>query len=651
MTALIRFTLLLLLFAGLPGGPLAAQAWQGAPEILNPGAGKDFIFGFVFEDANENSRFDAGETGVPGVLVTNGFEWTKTDSTGYYELPVHADMNLSVVQPSGWRVPVDHRMVPQFFYIHKEGGTGYPLRYGGLPDTGPAPEQVNFPLNRQGASGLDFSCAIVGDPQAYSNEQISFLRDGVFADIIAAPFAPGDCMIQMGDVVGDDLDLLERHLELSAMTGLKQWLVIGNHDIDFDARTNADKSDSWRRIFGPNYYAFEQGDVLFVVLDNVYYPCGPEDAARGRSNCEEGRRPSYNGRLTEAQFAWLEGLLEHTPEDRLIVLNKHIPLVSFVDATSGQHQTDELSRIYALLEGREALSLSGHTHTIENHAPGQVFEGWTESVGGVPLPFRHIVVGAASGAWFQGDFNADGVPMALQRMGAPMGWMRLDFSGTGYTERYIGARLGEHRGQWIGLNTPSFRNWYNTIMDWVAVPANERDPVPPFSVNDLPDQGIILPEEFSEDGGIWLTANVWMGSAETTVEARLSTGEVLSLERTQQGAGEAVRVGAEWADPFAVARQLSVARFSYQSRLGEERAQGLELFRGRQLGPAPPQPQSAVANRNMHLWRAQLPELPLGLHLVEVTSTDRNGISFTDVMTIEVREQRPPRYWRSELWE
>ncbi|MCC5933873.1 MAG: hypothetical protein JJU35_06460, partial [Balneolales bacterium] len=69
------------------------------------------------------------------------------------------------------------------------------------------------------------------------------------------------------------------------------------------------------------------------------------------------------------------------------------------------------------------------------------------------------------------------------------------------------------------------------------------------------------------------------------------------------------------------------------------------------LGPAPPQPQSAVANRNMHLWRAQLPELPLGLHLVEVTSTDRNGISFTDVMTIEVREQRPPRYWRSELWE
>ncbi|MCH8487911.1 MAG: phosphoesterase, partial [Candidatus Cyclonatronum sp.] len=225
MTALIRFTLLLLLFAGLPGGPLAAQAWQGAPEILNPGAGKDFIFGFVFEDANENSRFDAGETGVPGVLVTNGFEWTKTDSTGYYELPVHADMNLSVVQPSGWRVPVDHRMVPQFFYIHKEGGTGYPLRYGGLPDTGPAPEQVNFPLNRQGASGLDFSCAIVGDPQAYSNEQISFLRDGVFADIIAAPFAPGDCMIQMGDVVGDDLDLLERHLELSAMTGLKQWLV------------------------------------------------------------------------------------------------------------------------------------------------------------------------------------------------------------------------------------------------------------------------------------------------------------------------------------------------------------------------------------------------------------------------------------------
>jgi hypothetical protein len=90
-------------------------------------------------------------------------------------------------------------------------------------------------------------------------------------------------------------------------------------------------------------------------LDNIFYPCGEEDAARGRTNCAEGRPKTYNGRLTETQFTWLEGLIANTPKERLIVLNMHIPLVSFVDATSGQHQTDELTRIYQIVEGRRSF--------------------------------------------------------------------------------------------------------------------------------------------------------------------------------------------------------------------------------------------------------------------------------------------------------
>ena len=78
------------------------------------------------------------------------------------------------------------------------------------------------------------------------------------------------------------------------------------------------------------------GNVLFVVLDNVFYPCSEEDVARGRTNCGNPDRPTYNGRLTETQFTWLEGLIANIPEDRLVVLNTPIPLVSFVDAGSGQ---------------------------------------------------------------------------------------------------------------------------------------------------------------------------------------------------------------------------------------------------------------------------------------------------------------------------
>ncbi|MFN3557022.1 MAG: calcineurin-like phosphoesterase C-terminal domain-containing protein [Bacteroidales bacterium] len=647
-TLFLRNPLLLLAGAFFFSLTVHGQPWIASPEIIGKGHGAATLSGYVFYDENKNGMRDVSENGIPGVLVSNGLDWTRTDSNGFYQIRVREDMDLTIVQPSGWRLPTDERMVPQFFYIHKEGGTGYEMRFGGLPDTGPAPAQINFPLIRQGAAGEQFSCAVLADPQTYSNRELGWLRDGVFADILNGGYRPGDCMIQLGDVVGDDLDLLQRNLELAAAAGLTQWLVIGNHDVDFDARTNDDKADSWRRIYGPNYYAFEMGKVLFVVLDNIFYPCGEEDVARGRTNCAPGNRPTYNGRLTETQFVWLEGLIANTPEDRLIVFNTHIPFVSFVDAASGQHQTDELYRIHNMVKGRKALSLSGHTHTTENHSPGQIFEGWTQNTGIGPLPFRHIIAGAASGAWYQGDFNVDGIPMALQRMGAPMGYFHFDFSGATYQERYIGARMGRDRGQWIGLNTPTFRHWFEAILQWVAEHPNSRDTLPPYSINDLPDTKLLTPQDFAH--GVWLTANVWAGSAETVVHAILSNGERITLERTQQGAGEGHIVGAEWVDPFAAARQLSVARYALQSAQGEPRAQGLEIFRGNRFGPAPPQPQRSIAVHNMHLWRAQLPELPLGIHTIEVVSTDRNGVVFSEKITLEVREERPARFWRHEIW-
>lgn len=621
----------------------ANKPWIAAPQAVGE-ADDDMIRGVVFADTNRDGQYDDNEAGVEGVLVSNGRDWTRTDAEGTYEIAIRDDMDLTIVQPTGWRVPTNEQLLPQYFYIHKEGGTGYDLRFGGLPDTGPAPAQVNFPLTRDGAASERFACAMLGDPQTYSNEQIGWLRNGVGASLIEASLSPGDCMVHLGDVVGDDLRLLDRLFEVTATAGAPQWAVLGNHDIDFDARSNADKADSWRRMVGPRNFAFEQGNALFVGLDNVYYPCTEDEVAQER--CAEG--DSYNGRLTDTQLAWLEELLERTPEDRLVVLMHHIPFVSFTDPTSTTHQTDNVTQVYEMLEDREALSLSGHTHTLENHAPGQHFEGWTEAVGVEALPFRHIVAGAASGAWFRGDFNTFGVPMALQRLGAPQGYLHLDIDSTRYQERYVGARLSPERNQWVGLNTPGFRDWFEAIMAWREEPSDERDPVPLRSINDLPDPHILTPADFEE--GVWITANVWAGSAETTVEVELPGGEVLTMERTQQGTGEEVRTGAEWADPFATVRQLSVARYAYESRSGDDRAQGFELFRGSRFGPAPPQPQASIAYRNMHLWRAELPELPEGVHMLRITSTNRHGRSFTEAMTIEVRKERPPRYWREAPW-
>ncbi|MEO1038506.1 MAG: calcineurin-like phosphoesterase family protein [Pseudomonadota bacterium] len=637
------------MLALITAGALAGAPYIATPEVT-PGRGDDTVWGYVFHDMDRDGRRGRGEDGVPGVKVSNGLDVVLTDALGRYELDVRDDMNLTVVQPSGWRVPTDERLVPQFFHVHKRGGTPEALRYGGLPDAGPAPSRVNFPL-MPATGGEHFTCAVVGDSQTYSNAEVSHFRDSAVADLVNADLGAGDCLLYVGDVMGDDLNLLNRLLQVGAKAGAPQWLVHGNHDFDFDASSDAHSADSWRRLYGPNYYAFEIGETLFIALDNVVFPCGQEDYERyGRSFCVESDWARYNGRVTDEQMHWLANLLEHTPQDRLIVLAHHIPFVSFVDAATAAHQTDNLADIFELLEGRPALSLSGHTHTIENHAPGQSFEGWNTQTGIDALAFRHIIAGAASGGWWQGDFAWDGDPMALQRMGAPKGVLMLDFEGGEYTERYVGSRIDPARGQWVDFNTPSFRSWYDALTEWRALDPQTRDPVPPVGINDLPDTRILTPDELA--GGVYLTANVWVGSAETRVQARINDSAPFALERTQDGAGEAARIGAQWADPFATQRQLSVGRFSIESRSGDANAQGFQAFQGRQYGPAPAQPGRVLADRNMHLWRARLPaDLPEGAHLMEVTSTDRNGQVYTDRIVFEVRSERPQPTWDGSLWD
>ena len=600
--------------------------------------------GMVFSDLNGDGQRQDNEPGIAGVLVSNGLEVTVTDAEGRYELPVRTDMDVTVIQPAGWRVPVDERQVPQFAFTWKAGGTPEPLRFGGLPDPGPLPERIDFPL-LPAPQGDQFRCAIVGDSQTYSNDEVGFFRASTVVDLLDEGLSDGDCMIYVGDVMGDDLDLLDRLMRVGAAVGVPQWLVFGNHDLDFDATEMAHSADSWRRMAKPSYFAFEIGQATFVALNNVYYPCGEDDARLpGREFCLE-ERPRYNGRVPDIQMQWLENLLAHIPEDRLIVLLHHIPLVSFSDAHSVVHQTDNAPEIHALLQGRPALSISGHTHTVENLEPGEWYAGWQENVGVGPLPFRHIIAGAASGAWWQGNFDIDGIPMALQRLGGPRGVVMLDFDGVEFRERYRGSRLDPRRGQWVALNTPRFRDWYETLDAWMRQPEGERDPVPPVSIHDLGDTKLLTPEDL--EGQVFLTANVWMGSQATSVRARLGQGEWFALERTQDGQGEAPRTGALFVDPFAMQRQASDARRAIVSRSGEPRTQGYETFRGR-TNDGPPRPQGrSLSDRNVHLWKAPLPaDLPLGVHVFEIESTDRNGQRFSDLLVLEVKGTHPPRFWR-----
>jgi len=191
MTPDIRLCVSVLVLLAIPSASLA-QVWTASPQVIE-GPSDGFIRGVVFEDINGDGIHQSGEPGLEGVLVSNGLEVTQTGRAGAYNLPVRADMDLFVVQPSGYRVPVNDSQIPQFFYTHKPGGTPEPLRYGGLPDTGPAPERVNFPLQRVEGDEA-FTCAIVGDSQTYSNFEISQFRNSAIADLAASDLSGNDCM-------------------------------------------------------------------------------------------------------------------------------------------------------------------------------------------------------------------------------------------------------------------------------------------------------------------------------------------------------------------------------------------------------------------------------------------------------------------------
>lgn len=598
--------------------------------------------GTVFHDLSRDGVRRDGEPGIAGVIVSNGRDVTTTGSDGRYELPVFDNMTVMVTKPSGYATPVDENGVPQFFHHHKPDGTPQKLRFGGLEPTGPLPAEINFPLVRRAESD-EFRCIAMGDTQPYSNQEVGFVRDGVLDGIVDRNDL-GDipCMLLLGDVMGDDLGLLPRFMDMMSVVGVPQYYVHGNHDYDFDATSDEHSADSWRQLYGPNYYSFEIGNVFFVALDNVVYPCTEADRADDdRSRCGptvEGEAV-YNGRVPDQQMAWLEATLAEVPQDRLIVLMHHIPFVSFIDSQSGRHQTDNLADVHALVAGRPALSLSGHTHTFEYLAAGESFAGWAEKTGVSRVPFDHVVGGAPSGNWFQGDFGFDGTPLAFAREGTPPGYMIIEFDGSEFRITFHAANQPADRQMALGFNIPFFRTWFDQAMAFQrSVEGMGVDQVPPVTVNDLDDIKLFTPEELFD--GVWLTANVWAGNRNTEVIARINDGPEMAMQRTQEGEGEGIREGAEFADLFAVQRQLTIGRYAWESQSGNPRTQGFEAFQGDRFGPVPPQGIRAgsVTDQSPHLWRLQMPQdLPEGAHIATVTATDQHGRTWMDRITFEVR--------------
>jgi hypothetical protein len=396
------------------------------------------VSGIVYEDRGGSRVRGEGDPGVAGVLVSNGKDVDVTDAEGRYVLPAPEEGAIFVVKPAGYMVPVDPvTQLPRFYRLHQPAGSpaGLGLTFGGVAPTPPLPASLDFALKRQDEP-RQFEVVLFTDPQPESEAEVDFIREDVIEALNGTKAKFG---ITAGDVMFDDLSLYGRYNAIIGTIGIPWWNIGGNHDLNFEAPDRHYSRETFKRVFGPNYYAFFYAQALFLMLDDVDYLGA--DKAKPRS---QGK---YEGRLDAPQLEFVRNVLARTPAETLVVVVLHIPLRNYLDAETATN-LQNLGDLFALFDGRRfTVSFSGHTHTTEHHY-FDAADGWS----GLE-PHHHHVLTAVSGSWWSGPFDHRGIACADSRDGSPNGFHMLSIDGNAYKTRFVAAK--EPNGRQIRLSVDS----------------------------------------------------------------------------------------------------------------------------------------------------------------------------------------------------
>lgn len=357
--------------------------------------------GTVYHDANNNQRFDSQDSPLEGVKVSNGRDIVTTDERGEYTIPVDNDDIVFVMKPRGYRTPLTREMLPKFYYIHKPAGSPE-SRFPGVAATGELPESIDFALYPQ-SEPERFEAIMFGDPQPRNQKEVEFVTRDVVEELVGTKAAFG---VTLGDITFDNLALFETQNQAIALLGIPWYNVIGNHDVNREATSDDLSDESFERVYGPAYYSFDYGPTHFIVLDNIDWIVN-----------ESTGKPGYRAGLGPDQLRFVREDIARIPEDQLVVLMMHIPIISM-------HDREQLFRI---IEHRPfCMSISGHTHHHEHRFVTRA-DGWR----GVE-PHHHVINVCVSGSWWGGIPDERGIPHTMMADGAPNGYSIIRFDGQQY---------------------------------------------------------------------------------------------------------------------------------------------------------------------------------------------------------------------------
>ena len=312
---------------------------------------------------------------LSSVQVTDGKTIVTTDRNGKYCLQTTSEKEyVYYTLPSGYESPIEN---------------GIPVFYKKInPEL--KKQSVNFDLNKATKSQTNHVFLVWADPQVLEMEEFPQLEEvvkDVNKTIATIPSETYIHAISAGDNVFDRLNFFDKYKQVISEIKVPFYQVIGNHDMDYNNRSNELSAKSFTAAFGPAHFSYNVGNVHYVVLKNVFY---------------YGFSYRYIGYIDENQLQWLEQDLKQVKPGSTVMLTMHIPTI-YGESEKADSFTSEMSNSLLNRQALYKILAPFNTHIFAGHSHTQWF---TQAA---PNISEHVHA-AASGAWWQGEVCPDGSP-------------------------------------------------------------------------------------------------------------------------------------------------------------------------------------------------------------------------------------------------
>ncbi|MDE7437287.1 MAG: calcineurin-like phosphoesterase C-terminal domain-containing protein [Muribaculaceae bacterium] len=357
---------------------------------------------------------------VSGVVVSDGYEVTKTDKKGaYYLKSKKQNPQVFITAPAGYE-PVREDAVPQFWADFTLPADKY--------------ERHDFRLNK--VDNKKHATILITDVHLANqrNDVEIFKTDYVdkIRNVVKEYEAQGIPVytLNLGDASWDinwyghdfKIDKFRKTLN-DANYPTAVYSVMGNHDNDphtpCDENTDFNASLPYQKAMGPRYYSQNIGDVHYIFLDNIHYKNMPE---KEEVYYDIKSKRNYIEDFTPEQLDWLRKDLANVPYDTPLVIAMHGPIFRWKALGASKKWTEITPDVMIRTEKKSTLELLDilkpykEIHTVSGHTHKQC----TVKLPADVINLTEHNISGTSGAWWRTratglkNLCPDGTPTAFE---------------------------------------------------------------------------------------------------------------------------------------------------------------------------------------------------------------------------------------------